>query len=205
MNREIPHEFRERWSCVIDCGTGEHIFNYHQAIKNMMDMLCVGGTLLLIIPTNNWMYHGYYQFCPDLFWELLNEKNGFKILDMTIEESKNGIDAIYRRVKYDFWYQPIEERHITKYPTQLFICAQKIAPTPPVIELQQGYYEDAWKKGSRTKKKQRKNKENLEHKSLQIQKWWNKLEKRKNAIKEIEDEKYNIDKEWERINSIKSL
>lgn len=86
------------------------------------------------------MGHGLYQSCPDLFWELFNRKNGFEILDMTLEESKNQIDAKYRHLQYDPKFQPIAQRQTTKCPTQLFVLAKKIGDIPEKISLQQGYY-----------------------------------------------------------------
>lgn len=45
MNQPIPTVFHERYSCVHDGGTIEHVFNIPQALKNCLQMVRLGGIL----------------------------------------------------------------------------------------------------------------------------------------------------------------
>lgn len=196
LNDPIDEKYIEKYSFVFDGGTSEHVFNFPQAIKNSMQLCEVGGYLLVALPCNNWAYHGYYQFCPDLFWEVLSPENGFEIVDFTLEESKNGIDATYRRIEYNPEYQPIEIRHMTKYPTQIFVAARKIKKCPENISLYQGYYVNTWEERS----KENRNKRSVSVQSAKIKnRWVRKVIEDYANRKQIKLEYYDIDKEWESV------
>jgi hypothetical protein len=80
MNLPVPDSLRNAFSVVIDAGTLEHVFNFPIAIKNCMEMVQVGGHLLLMTPTNNFMGHGFYQFSPELFFRVCSSENGFEVV-----------------------------------------------------------------------------------------------------------------------------
>ncbi|NDJ18753.1 class I SAM-dependent methyltransferase [Myxacorys almedinensis] len=86
MNLPIPNNYKERFSVVCDGGTLEHIFNFPVAIKNAMEMVKVGGHLIIQTPTNNWSGHGFYQFSPELYFRVLSEQNGFRLKRMVVFE-----------------------------------------------------------------------------------------------------------------------
>ncbi len=67
----IMEEHKNRYSCVVDGGLLEHVFVYTTSIHNAMCMPQVGGTLVLITPSNGWNGHGFYQFSAELFYRLL--------------------------------------------------------------------------------------------------------------------------------------
>ncbi|MDR3466453.1 MAG: hypothetical protein P4M07_10960 [Xanthobacteraceae bacterium] len=87
MNVPIPDSLKGHFSVVIDSGTLEHIFNFPQALKNAMEMVSVGGHLLIVTGCNNWMGHGFYQFSPELFFRAFSAENGFVLDQMFICES----------------------------------------------------------------------------------------------------------------------
>jgi hypothetical protein len=87
LNKPIGDELRERFDFVHDCGTLEHVFNFPQAIKNCMEMVKVGGTLMLDTPANNNFGHGFYQFSPDLLFRVLSPENGYQVERMVVFES----------------------------------------------------------------------------------------------------------------------
>lgn len=86
MNAPIPDNYKEKYSVVLDGGSLEHVFNYPVALRNVMEMVEVGGHLLLITPSNNFSGHGFYQFSPELFYSALSEENGFVIEHMLAYE-----------------------------------------------------------------------------------------------------------------------
>ena len=52
-----------------------------------MEMLQVGGHYLGMVPANNFMGHGFYQFSPELYYRVFNTDNGFNMDRMMIHES----------------------------------------------------------------------------------------------------------------------
>jgi len=98
LNKEIPENYRSRYSLVFDGGTLEHVFNFPIAIKNCMDLLRPGGHFISITPTNNQCGHGFYQFSPELFFSVFSSKNGFdvKFIFLGVDFPETGIRDWYK-------------------------------------------------------------------------------------------------------------
>lgn len=79
LNRPISDSLAERFSLVFDGGTLEHVFNVTTALESYMKMPRVGGHLILALPANNEMGHGFYQFSPEFFFRTLTSDNGYAI------------------------------------------------------------------------------------------------------------------------------
>jgi hypothetical protein len=123
FNKPIPDEFKNRFTCVIDGGTLEHVFNVPTALKNSMEMLKIGGHYLGLTPTNNYSGHGFYQFSPELYFQTFVPENGFEIVKVYLLE-----EAARRR-----WYEvadpnKVKERVvvINDDPALLLVIAKKI-------------------------------------------------------------------------------
>lgn len=77
LNAPIADEHKGKYSLVIDGGTLEHVFNFPEALKSCMSLAEVGGHVILFLPANNEMGHGFYQFSPDLVFRAFFEENGY--------------------------------------------------------------------------------------------------------------------------------
>lgn len=139
LNQPLPATLSKKWSCVIDGGTLEHVFNFPEAIKTCMQLVEQGGHLILITPWNNWAGHGFYQFSPELFYRLLSEDNGFLLERMLVHQdgkwfSVKDPDSLGMRV----------EEHGSQ-PIQLFITAKKLKAMPIFSQWpQQSDYSKKW-------------------------------------------------------------
>jgi hypothetical protein len=71
-------EYRGHFDCVIDGGTMEHVFHVPNALKNIFEFTKVGGRIIHMSPTSNYVDHGFYSFSPTLFYDFYSE-NGFEI------------------------------------------------------------------------------------------------------------------------------
>ena len=85
LNEPLKPEHKNIFDVVIDGGTIEHIFDAKTALYNYMSLLKVGGTLYISTPANNQMGHGFYQFSPEVFFNLFSEKYGFRCDDVILE------------------------------------------------------------------------------------------------------------------------
>jgi hypothetical protein len=142
MNLPIDKNLMETFSAVIDGGTLEHVFNYPVAIRNCMDMVKVGGHLILMTPGNNFFGHGFYQFSPELFFSLLDEQNGFT--ETEIFEQDDSLK----------WFKIQNPKNIKcrvdvciakNSPSNLCVVSKKIKSTPEKLEVLQSDYVDLWK------------------------------------------------------------
>ena len=50
-------------------GTLEHVFHVPNALANLNAMLKPSGAILHVLPCNNWVDHGFYQFSPTLMFD----------------------------------------------------------------------------------------------------------------------------------------
>ncbi|MBS1963130.1 MAG: hypothetical protein JST04_13020 [Bdellovibrionales bacterium] len=86
LNLPVDVNLHDRFDVVFDGGTLEHVFNFPVAIRNAMEMIAVGGSLVSVTPANNQMGHGFYQFSPELFYNVLSPANGFRVAAMVALE-----------------------------------------------------------------------------------------------------------------------
>ena len=66
----ISWDSGRKFSVVIDGGTGEHIAEQYTYLKNLHDSLYPDGHLISIVPANQCLGHGLYQFSPEYFYRL---------------------------------------------------------------------------------------------------------------------------------------
>jgi hypothetical protein len=90
MNEPIPAAFHERYSCVHDGGTIEHVFNLPQALKNCLQMVRLGGHFTQVNAANNFMGHGFWQFSPEMIYRSLSPENGFDVRAVLLHEAIPG-------------------------------------------------------------------------------------------------------------------
>lgn len=143
LNFAIASDLHQKFDVVYDGGTLEHIFNFPTAIQNAMEMVKVGGHLLIQTPTNNWSGHGFYQFSPELYYRVLSEENGFRIKRMVVFEW--GVNR---------WYEvadPAKVRSrvyvVNGCRTSLMILAERleVVPINQSIPQQSDYALIKWK------------------------------------------------------------
>lgn len=142
MNLPIPAKYYGQYSCLIDGGTLEHVFNYPVALLNCMQMTRVNGHILFITPCNNYCGHGFYQFSPELFYGVFSENNGFSIDKMFVCEVRS----------FSPWYSVTRPSSLGKRvmlensrSTYLLVQAKKISELQGKgISIQQSDYVEAW-------------------------------------------------------------
>jgi hypothetical protein len=141
FNSPIGQEHHGQYDTLIDFGSLEHIFNVPVALANMMKMLKIGGRLVSIAPSNNWLGHGFYQIGPELPFRVYQPENGFELLsvklfgvqDVPMELTDKGAAG----VRNEFGY--------TRQATDLVTIARKTAEVEPFRRWpQQGDYAHIW-------------------------------------------------------------
>jgi len=127
LNAELAPELHGRFSCLIDGGTLEHVFDIRQSLKSCMQMVRIGGHFIICQMANNCMGHGFYQFSPELFYSVLVPTNGYEVRRMYLNES--GV-----------WYQPLSPEEVgdriqarTRNETFIFVAAQRISDVTPFL------------------------------------------------------------------------
>lgn len=146
LNYPLPERFNGRFTAVLDGGSLEHIFNFPVAIRCCMEMLAVGGHFLGIVPANNFLGHGFYQFSPELFFRVFSPANGFEVTKMVLFEESLRPQ----------WYEVVDPERskgrvelINRRPTYLAVIARKLRATEPFTSaVYQSDYVSVWNRSS---------------------------------------------------------
>ncbi|MDR2600474.1 MAG: hypothetical protein LBC73_09400 [Oscillospiraceae bacterium] len=141
ISTPIPNSLKNKYSLVFDGGLLEHVYDFANAIKNTMDLVALGGHLIITAPGNNWFGHGFYQFSPELFYSLLIEENGFNNTKVYFKGGRN-------------WYlvkNPKEIRQRTEFSPKwsnltLMVISKKVGEVPNKVNLFQSDYMLMWEK-----------------------------------------------------------
>jgi len=142
LNTPISQDYLGKFSVVVDSGSLEHIFNVPVAIKNCLDMVEVGGYYLAILPANNFLGHGFYQFSPELFFSLLTSEQGYDLKRLAVFEVYDDAPW-YTVTKPGINSDRVEL--VNSRPVHMFILARKISEVPASFTVQQSDYKSRWK------------------------------------------------------------
>lgn len=92
LNRDEPGELSGQFDLILDCGTIEHVFHVPNAMKNIWAMLKVGGHVIHMAPTNNYVDHGFFQFSPTFFLDFYGA-NQFADIDISLVQSTIDVNG----------------------------------------------------------------------------------------------------------------
>jgi SAM-dependent methyltransferase len=142
LNTPIDDSLKQSFDVVYDDGTLEHVFNVPVALKNCMEMLKPGGTFICQTAANNWFGHGFYQFSPELFYNVFSRDNGFAIEEMLVHVVG----------PYGKWYRvanPIEigarVELFNSFPLLMLVMARRLEVVPLFrVMPQQSDYVTRW-------------------------------------------------------------
>lgn len=137
LNSPIQNDNKCKYDTVIDFGTLEHLSNFSTAIKNIFDLLKIGGYYCFSIPTNNFLDHGFFQISPTFFIDLCKANPSLRIKELYFSTNS---DLVH-------WHE------MNKYTRRVFMKTRQRVMVGGVIEkvgselnldLIQSKYEDAY-------------------------------------------------------------
>jgi hypothetical protein len=71
----VYDDLKNKHDWLFDFGTMEHVFHLPNYLKNIFDLLLIGGYMYCMLPCNNWVNHGFYQFSPTLLNDFYVQNN----------------------------------------------------------------------------------------------------------------------------------
>ncbi len=138
----LPIEgINKKFNTILDFGTSEHIFNIIQNLTNIAKLCEINGNIIHSLPANNNCGHGFWQFSPELFFNLYQKKNGFDktaIYLVNLHDKKNW---------YEINRQNAGERLElnSSEPLYIFVKTKKIDEAN-FNNIHQSDYEFQWQK-----------------------------------------------------------
>lgn len=146
-----PMRGNETYSAVIDLGTLEHVFNVAVAFDNVAQLAAPGAHILHVLPANNLVGHGFYQFSPEFFFQLYAPERGYT--GTRVFAAPGG--------QPDVWYEVRAPRDVgarvnitSRDQLYLLVLTQKVGDPVPLTEkpIQQSDYMALWGQEQRSAK-----------------------------------------------------
>ena len=116
----INNEFVWKYDIVFDGGSTEHMFNAVQAFYNYNKIIKVWGYYMGVLPMNNHVNHGFYQFSPDFFYNLFSEERWYKTSCFVYNQGWYKIRDL-REFK-EVYHSNLS---ISSYPNLIYVIAHK--------------------------------------------------------------------------------
>lgn len=69
---DLSEDLIEKFDCIIDHGTLEHVFHLPNALQSIFRMLKTGGRFMVSAPSGNFFDHGFYMLQPTLVADWLS-------------------------------------------------------------------------------------------------------------------------------------
>ena len=101
---------------VLDLGTAEHIFDNSIFLENIYRQLNVNGYYIFNLPANNFLEHGFRQYSPTFFYDLVRANQESLDIDLLCIHNMDGlcIDVLNS-------YTPSGSRKIKVLPYSSFV------------------------------------------------------------------------------------
>ena len=146
LNKPVPKELHGKYDTIIDGGTLEHIYHLPNVLKNIHDMLKVGGRIIHILPSASFYFidHGFYMFSPTLFNDYyISNKYVIETSYVLTFDRFRMAEGIHNIYQYD--------RALIEYLVRsngngsgIFFVATKNKESTSDIIPQQGMYVEKW-------------------------------------------------------------
>jgi SAM-dependent methyltransferase len=127
-----------RFDTIVDVGTIEHVFDVNCALSNIVNMLKVGGRVMIIVPASNAIDHGFYSYSPTLFFDYFSE-NGFSDFSCYLRESSFLVHEKKSKL-YEYMNVGLELPITSKSTIEVAFCAKKIESIYPLKKPFQRVY-----------------------------------------------------------------
>jgi len=100
----IQQTVNKKYNLVIDAGIMEHVFDIHNLMLNITELVEDNGFIIHIVPSNNTLDHGFYQFSPTLFRDYY-AANKYKIISIMLLELHQNKYALPDALFTEKWDQ----------------------------------------------------------------------------------------------------
>jgi SAM-dependent methyltransferase len=142
LNVPLEESFPE-FDSVVDGGSMEHIFDIRASFENIMRCCRVGGQILHIVPANNFVGHGFYQFSPEFFFSLYSKSNGFAETEVYLADL--GKPNVWWRVEPPSGNS--RSTALSSYETYALVRTKKVLGIAGAYSVQQSDYVATWETG----------------------------------------------------------
>lgn len=142
LNLPLEPDFPQ-FDTVIDAGTLEHVFDVRTSFGNIGRCCRVGGQILHMLPANNFVGHGFYQFSPEFFFSVYSPARGFSQTEVYLADLG----------RLDYWWKVLppvggaRSTAMSARETYVLVRTVKSAEVAGTYPVQQSDYVSSWDSG----------------------------------------------------------
>lgn len=92
----LPFDSKEKYDCVIDFGTLEHIFDIKTALTNIFNLTKIDGLIMHANPVNMYPGHGLYQFGLDFYCSFYQKQSCFDLTKIFLARYDKNLTYWYK-------------------------------------------------------------------------------------------------------------
>ena len=148
LNTQIDPSLHGKFDFVYDGGTLEHVFDFPQCLRNIHNLLKVGGLVAHAAPSHNHVDHGFYMYSPTVFWDYYHA-NEYKIIKSYIYEYETEHTSYTAKPWLIYEYNPAAIEYLKaggwgRKRLGIWFVAQKLSNSRCDVVPQQGAYTNTW-------------------------------------------------------------
>ena len=148
LNNPVPEHLHDQYDFIYEGGTLEHVFDFPQSLRNVHDLLKVGGVVAHDSPSRNHVDHVCYMYSATVFWDYYNA-NLYKVLKSYIYEYETEHTAYTGTPWKVYEYSPAAIEHLVaggwgRKRLGIWFVAEKTEKSRCDVIPQQGAYRNTW-------------------------------------------------------------
>ncbi len=139
LNLELEPDFPQ-FDTILDAGALEHVFDVRTSFSNIARCCRPGGQILHVLPANNFIGHGFYQFSPEFFFSLYSKDRGFAETEVYLADLGRP----------NSWWKVLPPSGISRSTamssreTYTLVRTSKVSELRGTFPIQQSDYVDTW-------------------------------------------------------------
>lgn len=135
-NLNEPISLDKQFDITIDFGTAEHVFNIYQFFKTAHELTKPGGVMIHGLPFTGFFDHGFYNFQPTFFWDLMLANGYQPIIILVGAVDPFSVQPLTSREQI---IQMVKANQIPKHSLLYAVCRKGEEESKFQVP-QQGYY-----------------------------------------------------------------
>jgi SAM-dependent methyltransferase len=132
------YQYKEQFDLVTNNGTGEHIFDQRVVFENMHNLCKVGGIMLCVLPFAPWINHGFYNFNPNVFRDIV-AANGYHFELMWLAQNSGAYIEVPSEIDSWSFYEQKKPLNPPSILEQAYLKLHNLQNMPTNISIVAAY------------------------------------------------------------------
>jgi hypothetical protein len=135
-----PIKMEHLFDIVINCGTGEHVFNIYQFFKTIHEVTAPDGIMIHVMPFLGWTDHGFFNLQPTLYWDLA-QYNNYEVVCFTYQSDANTLTEVSDRAGVMDSMEALARKGNPVISSNIYLAFKKSNSSKPFQIPMQGFFQ----------------------------------------------------------------